>query len=287
MKIHAFKVYDRNGLTLSNIVDYINGLPLEDRFVNVGMHKIRLEEAKKTKSNGWYLNFSQARYYGPGRLSPENPIRDFDLEDFEDFGEETAAVYSDKCKALIVQYNHYGARFNNISSYLSYFCNVISNGKEDCGFNIIPIMQPGAIDKLDKMSFVKKFKCKIHIPHSDDGAVLNNKSLSDIIESDLVSYGDVLNLEISSSRGKEKKLPARVVRSAIKEIISSGIDVDVLQVDGSVDEDSPREPLDLLESRLEQNVSVPLGENRRLPLEERWSALVGIFKQWQHDGVLE
>lgn len=289
MKIHAFRISQRGTITLEEVLTHISSLPLDDRLRDISGCGIRLEDGRQGTSS-WFLDFGALQHDGPGRASPLDPIRDFDLEEHEGFGQETAAYYHINQKAFILQYNHFGPRISKIQAYLSDFARLLNKqagglATEDDGFMLIPILKPEAADRLKQMSIVKSIEIALFVP-----GVLASKfdfapSLRQILDGPLVASAESFKFQLSVSRKKGKSLSLEHVKQLAKDLLGVRDDVSTIQITAMESDDAPREPLDLLEARL---IADPVirKSGRRYARDDRWSALKHTFDIWLDNNQL-
>ena len=80
-------------------------------------------------------------------------------------------------------------------------------------------------------------------------------------------------------------LSLEAVKEMVSELLGLRDDVSAIQIMGMETEDSPQEPLDLLEARLEADPPV-VKTGRRYGRQERWAALMQTFDIWHGNGQL-
>jgi hypothetical protein len=117
MAVHLFEVRALHRTPpLAQLLERIHGDAIADRLRTVGHQEVRVETIAAPRSRGnntpyWLLDFTKIRFeHGPGKASREDPIESFELDADQGFGEETAVLYDPRRQAMLIQYNHYGAR---------------------------------------------------------------------------------------------------------------------------------------------------------------------------------
>jgi hypothetical protein len=290
MKIHSFKVAQRGAIAFGDVISHLMSLPIESRLRNVTGTDIRLEDASP---DGRYLDFGCIRHDGPGRASATDPITDFDLGDHEGFGQETAAYFEPgPAQILTVQYNHYGPRASKIQLYLLQFARIIGGKQETVdpsddkdGFSLSPVLKSEAAERLKHMGLVKKIKVSLFVPGVLAGNNLSQPSLGSLLSNPLVGSSETFSFSLSVSRTRGKTLSLEHVRQIAAELLGSRDDVSKIQITGMESDDSPREPLDLLQARLEADPPIPrIG--RRYDRKDRWAALKQTYDIWLSNGQL-
>lgn len=293
MKIIAFKVHERSDISLDNVLNYIKMLPYEERFYRTSNGNVRLEKAVRSQSGNWHLDFTKIRTSGPGKTPLAAPIEDFELNDGDGFGEETAVYYDKELSVIIMQYNHYGPRAPSISSYLYAFSRKISKkpvnidkNEEKDGFNLIPIMKPDARDKLQHMKLARSMVFSIHIPGINTDEINQNQSLGKILDNPLVAQAETLKVEIKASKKRDASLPLSLIKDAVRSLLGERANLTELKIVAREDEEAPAAPIDFLEARLQADVPLVLHGAQRYPLEERWEALQRTFQSWRERELL-
>jgi len=76
--------------------------------------------------------------------------------------------------------------------------------------------------------------------------------------------------------------------AAIREVrswLNKG-DVSRIRASAKDDENTPQEEIDLLNARLERDVQVRPGQDRRYPVNERWRALTQAYSYWRENDYI-
>ena len=66
MKIHAYRVFQAGPISLNQVFLHIQGLPLDQRLIDVSGTPLRVEEAIPG-GNEWSVDFAAIKREGPGR----------------------------------------------------------------------------------------------------------------------------------------------------------------------------------------------------------------------------
>ena len=119
MKFRAYQLSQADGYSFTDTLRHLDGLPLDNRFLDEGPGSIRLERLERRRGL-LYLDFVKWREHGPGHLRVGQPITGFavDVEQGDGFGEETAMLFDAQTGFLVVQYNHFGPRALSIADYI-------------------------------------------------------------------------------------------------------------------------------------------------------------------------
>ncbi|TIR15520.1 MAG: hypothetical protein E5X34_28915 [Mesorhizobium sp.] len=285
MKIHAFRAMQIGLVNLAQTLDHIGGLPLEQRLRDISGSQIRLEAAVHG-DNLWSLDFGGIRMEGPGRASANMPIQDFEMAEDEGFGHETAACFDGEF--LVLQYNHFGPRVARIREYLSRFGREIAGGANVDGeqlFNFVPVLKEDANERLAHMGLVKSMEISFYVPGIVANNGINRPSLSALLNTPLIGTASKVRIQISAARDRASSLALNQVRQAVDDLVGLREDVSELQLIAKETEDSPSEPVDFLEARLEADIPVQR-VGRRYGRNERWVALRQALDTWRANGQL-
>lgn len=136
---------------LSDTLKAFEQLPLEQR----KRSDIRLETVclipsdKDIPYDVWHLDFAKQRDIGPGKMSNKKGITDITLDDGEQFGEETAALYVPEKRWLLVLNNQYGVGTSRMANYF----NSLDPGNMQLHlmYSIYPKIDQSALAKMQAM----------------------------------------------------------------------------------------------------------------------------------------
>jgi len=292
MKIHAYRIVPRGNITLDAVLEHLSALSLQQRLRTVSDVQMRLEEGVK-QNNGWLLDFGMIRHDGPGRASATTPIADFDLQDDEGFGQETAAYFDPGTGFMTLQYNHYGPRQGRIQSYLYRFACALAGETEADelpearnGFTLVPVLKAEAANRLDRMGIVKNVEISFFVPGIVAQQGNTRQSLGSLLNMPLLGGAENVRIQVSASRGRAGSLIVNHVRQAVTDLLGLRENVAQLSVVAKETEDSPNEAVDFLEARLRADIPVPLGAGRRYGRDARLQALRQAFETWRANGQL-
>lgn len=293
MKIHAYRVTQRGTVPLPALLEFLQQRDHEGRVATLAEATVTLEEVTRDNLGNWRMDFAKLRQFGPGRASLTRPIASFDLDEDESFGEETAVYYDPSLEYMVIQYNHHGPRFNAIESYL--FDRLLvyrgQHGGGDVtvngnGFGVIPVLRPDTSARLQRMSLVKKLEFTAYVSGLSLDSHQAQPSLRQILNGPLVESAESITVCLNAGRSRASSLSLARARELIGELLGMREDISQLRIEGRDDEDAPREPLDLLEARLQADIPVPRGTDHRYGRAERWAALKQAFDVWRGDGKL-
>lgn len=288
MKIHAYRVIQAGPISLSQVFEHINALPLDQRLIDVSGIPLRVEEAAPG-TNSWAIDFAAIRHEGPGRAAIDAPIEDFDLEEEEGFGHETALYFNATNQFATLQYNHYGPRIARLQSYLYAFARRIAGDGLDAtqyGFGFTPVLKADAADRLNHMGIVKNIEVSFYVPGvlaQPDG---ERQSLNSFLDNPLMGSAERVRLQISAGRARATSLAVNHVKQLVTDLLGARDDVDALRITAQETEDAPKEPVDFIEARLEADIPVAR-VGRRYGRNERWAALRQAYDTWNANGQFQ
>jgi hypothetical protein len=290
VKIHAYKVVPRGQLSLDQVLAHLNGIPLDGRMRTVSDGEIRLESANKT-GDIWALDFGGLRPDGPGRASATTPISDFDMNEDEDFAQETAAIYNVASGYMALQYNHFGPRHGRIQGYLFRFSRLLAGLEEDVpndddhGFTLSPVIKRDSVARLNRADVIKNLDVSVFLPGLTELEEAKTQSLSSFLEHPILGNAEELRFQIRASRRKGATLDLAAIRRFVGEMLGLGGEVSSLQVHVKESEEDPSELLDLLDARLFVDVAIDR-EGRRYGRNTRWALLKAALDAWAAAGQL-
>jgi hypothetical protein len=183
-------------------------LPLDQRLIDLSGTKLRIEEAV-SGGNLWSVDFATIKHEGPGRAAVDAPIEDFDLEDQEGFGHETALYFDASTQFLTLQYNHYGPRIARIQSYLYHFARKLAGDGLDTiqqGFGFTAVLKADAADRLNHMGIVKNIEVSFNVPGVLAQPDNERQSLNSFLNNPLVSSAEKIRIQLSAGRARAGSL---------------------------------------------------------------------------------
>ncbi|MET4244607.1 DUF6731 family protein [Bradyrhizobium sp. RT10b] len=286
MKIHAFRVIQAGPISLQDVFSHIHSLPLDQRLIDSNGTPLRIEEAVPGTSV-WSVDFAAIKHEGPGRAAFDAPIEDFDLEDQEGFGHETALYFDASMQFLTLQYNHYGPRIARIQSYLYYFARSLAGEGLDTtqyGFGFTPVLKADAADRLNHMGIVKNIEISFYVPGMLAQQNTERQSLNSFLDNPLVGSAEKIRISLSAGRARAGSLAVNHVKQIVHDLLGARDDVDALNITAQESEEAPKEPVDFIEARLEADIPVAR-VGRRYGRPERWAALKQAYDTWNANGL--
>lgn len=293
MKVHAFRIVPRGNISLDAVLNHLVALPLPARLRTVFGVPMRLEFGNKRGNRYWLLDFGLIRHDGPGRASANAPIQDFDLQPDEGFGLETAAYFDTRSHFMTLQYNHNGARARRIESYLYSFERALAGQPEGderpddaSGFTFVPVVKPEAANRLQNVGIVKSIDVSFYLPGLLAQHAQQRRSLSALLDTPILGDAERVRLHVAAGQRRGASLRVQNVIRAVRDLLPMREQLYDLNVTAKAHEDAPSEPVDFLEARLEADMPILVGPNRRYGRDERFAALQQTHEIWSANGLL-
>jgi hypothetical protein len=223
--------------------------PLEQRLLQCGVHRVRLDEIVPfTQSDGhvnWHLKFSKFRDDNwPGVSASAEPAKDLLLNDDESLSEETLVVYSTRSDRLVIQYNHYGVRASTVKDYL----NQVSTSP--IGYSLTPVLTNEALQKYEAKQIVTAIEATIEGVTEADIAIMQGSSLEAALSKSVASQVSKFEFKFSvDARVKSNKVNRNWIEQLVDGIRNRGGENDTLRVAAKANEEDAVEVIDLLESK--------------------------------------
>jgi len=279
MKVHAFGV---NGLhdSMVNLLHEINITPLANRHRGVGARELRVEHIEQQDNGLWAIDFGSFRGgSGPGKATLEEPIEGIDIGNDQDFVEETACIFDPDSNHLIVQYNHYGAKIGAIQEFFNTF-----NNQGNFYFDFIPAYDADTEQQFENRQANRRIKFAIDPRMFDEGDFQRGTPLASAIAMGRDTNSARLELSISVSRERNRRLSQLTdgILTALKNKAEnepdavSKLEVGIENIDGRL------QVLDLIGQRLLRTFDIELGNDRRLPRNDRYAALELSLNEWRY-----
>jgi len=275
VKIDFYKVVlpDGSGTTFEALLDRIAQIPLHDDVRTRDIHgdPVRLQELRHHV--GWVEgdmvrtrmdNLPQKSNIETGQLGL------LDLDDDEGLGEEAAFLYDPGTHCLTIQRNRYGVSANAFAIY----CTEI--GRFEDIIQLEPIISADAVARLQEFRRVNRLE--IRVAGLEGGQALRDTpySLGHIARFADEYAGPIVNIEVSMGHRRGSLLPERVrgvvdwLRAQFRE---GAMDVRKIEVAGRAAPGDETQVLDLLESRIVEQRTVEMNQNRVVTYATRRNAL--------------
>lgn len=291
MKTHLFKLQRVDGTrSIKDLLDYIHLKDLGDRNRNINGHENRIEDLLFLTNDGVdcaLVNFVKLRMdHGPGRGSLDEPTESFRLKKSEGFAEETAALFDLTYNALIVEYNHHGARASALEDYLTRIIPTM-----DDRFEFLPRLDDRVMQKLGRMQTLSKMEVKVAPRKLTDGDKHKLLSISQALNfaeaadapSVTITLGGLPGMGAILNDKAWAVLNALTDRVAEDDALADERDraVKTLKVVGKERADSAPELLDLIKGRVYGEHELIAGADRRYSRDDRWEALKKDHLRWR------
>ncbi|MEK6382682.1 MAG: DUF6731 family protein [Burkholderia gladioli] len=293
MGVHLFQLRTAEGTPrLEPFLREMEQHELTSRLRDIGGQEVRLESivAPHTEDNDtpyWLLDFTKLRFeHGPGRASRIAPIAGFELEEDEGFGEETAALFDARHRAMLIQYNHHGVRSATIEHYFNLYVPDAPRGYE-----LILRMDDAAEVKFARKQILTKLHFKISPPRMSPAQRHAGVRLARALEMNDDLRGANIEVVISAGRSHNAMLNIQHVHRIIeplRRLIAEDAHrdhdhiVQKLEIEGKDDALAQAEAISLLTPKLEQRIAgLELGGDLRYTRRSRWDALLRARNGWR------
>lgn len=287
-KIHLYKLDSAEGSdSLEDMLQMIDGHPLENRVRKSGYQPYRLEEVivPTDAEPYWLVDFTKMRHDGgPGKASKATPVESFDMAGGFGFAEETAMLYDAKAGFIVMQYNHHGPRAQSISEYLS-----IYDPNQANSYEFMLQLNPSAQARLNNKKFFTRLKIRIAPSKLSQAYREANVGLVTALESQTkLAGGDVVFVDVGLDRENKGSLKLKNLLPAFLKMANHEPEaVSSLKISGRDEPDFPIDIVDLIGERLQSVIkSMPLDDGLRYPKAERYKALKRAYNGWKKENII-
>jgi len=270
MTVDFYRVDVSGDLDFQRLLADVSALPPEERNRIGASSPIRLQEYTHNGDvmEGDMLKIRMDEV--PLKASLNGPTRFIDLNDDEGIGEETAFYYYAPWRVLLFQRNRHAV---SASAFTWYF-NHIADGGPIIG--LAPILRSDIMQRLARMTIMRKLNVKIAGVENADIFRGEGHGVGAII--DLKEAFSAPNVSVSVSMGRRRgSLLVERVRETISGLLRvSGHDdrrLKKLAVEAQEDFAHTPELLDILKSKIIEEIAIDPTADRRLPYDRRKEAL--------------
>lgn len=288
MHVHLYKVIpDKKLQPLEHTLAQLVRSPLGNRVRQLGYQEFRLEEAIHPDRHWptWRIAVCKFRGEGPGLAKRDTPSMSMNLDDDEDFTEDTAMLFDPASKMIVMQYNHYGPRAGSVADYFSAWL-----GANDGAYELAPQLNQNVQARLKSKKQFTRVAFRVAPAMVTDAWKNNNVALTTMLEDQAKAWdGEWVTVVISlDARDPQSTLSVRDKLKALIGLSHESRDaVRLLQVSGRDDVGLRVDQIDLLAERLERTYNgLPLDQGRRVSMDSRWKALHDSYEHWKKDGLI-
>lgn len=281
--IYLFDVdWSSRAQLLSDTLKEFEGISLDQRWRNeIRLDHIELHPADATGKlpERYHLNFTKRRDIGPGKLGDAMPISSIQLEQDEDFGEETSALYVPSKKMLLVLHNQNGIGATRMMSYL----NALDPGSTRHFDYVAAVrLDAAAAGKLHDIDQLKSVDVTVKVDALQtcgDNVSISLAQASKQAEAQKIS----LRMQAKGTRKLPKFLDLKMAYEFIKSMQQRSDDVSVLRVKGKESrDDSSDQVIDLLKHKVKLSYRTTELEvkNHRYTEKSKMLLLDKALRQW-------
>jgi len=257
MKIDYYRVLigEEDQQNFDSIIEKISNFPNdESRNYFHNNIPIRLQEMEK-REHLWIGDMVKIRLNDiPPKTKMSGRQIDIDLDEDEGLGEETAFLYDQDVRVLVLQRNYTAVTAAGFTSYFKYFGNVKK-------LNLLPVVKPEAYQRMEKMNIVRRFEIDFAGLQNLSIAKGSGKGANAMV--DLANETDSPYQKVILSMGNQKGTIARI-RSFVEEVLSLFKEnVKKIKITGKEFIDGETEIIDLLEDRMVdiEELDLPRGDH--------------------------
>lgn len=293
MRVQRFKVRRHDARKMKKFEDMLSALgqlPLSSRVHSINNLDHRADDVTYDSVTGfWYFNVVKRRLgHGPGMYDPNQALTGFSLSFGQSFGEDTAGLYDPATKDLFLQYNHTGVRHTGLATYFSKVVGV------EPYYSIVPKLRRDAERKLQAQQVTRRLEVGFDITKMTSADLNSGNSLTQMAALGSGNGAEKIYITMTISARDPRKGLLQTVKSTLLNVLpmaglvrakvvggdqppvqqvtnSKGISK---QIVGSPD----FEPIDLIDGLMETERPVVLGADSRMPLSDRYAALLDAQK---------
>lgn len=285
MRIDLFKLRRPAAFDLAAHVTQLMTLPVVKRNAFRAETEMRLEHAEQ-REGFWLMDFVRLRMkQGPAKASLDSAVQGFDLDANEGFGEETAFLWDPTSDWCVSQYNHFGVRANAIAEYLK-----AHHLMQSIDMDLLPKIDETVHTKIRKKGLVvRQVQLSVAPMLLHDSDYDLKSGLGSAIKMLKKSGSDQIEIIVSARGSKSKSLNIDLPRidQWVRRLAGRGQPDDREQAITTArattrDPDGARsEVLDLLHHRVTTETPIAPGLDKRLPRDDRFSALIRAYHGWE------
>lgn len=266
---------------LGEVLAEYSRLPIERRWrADLRLENIEHFEADGVIDSDYYvLNFVKKRTIGPGKVASEIPVTDIGLNEDEQFGEETAALYLPSQRWLLILHNQYGVGPARMAEYF----NALAPGdvERQFDFKVAPRIDRTALQRMERMNNFSSVEIVASVgAFENTGANVGESVQQAAEESRAVRLS--LKLEANEIHQKGNSLSVASMRTLIDSLLRRGEEVQKIDVKGSENADTRDQVVQLIEHKVRsrRNASELLVENHRYTYTSKIDLLKRVCRGW-------
>ncbi len=275
MKIHYYSITIENSSeSIESVLSRIEKLNLSSREQDLSGTNLTAEYML-ANGNYFHTDFTLRRMTGgPGLAKRGQVTRDFKLAVDEGFGEQTAAVWSEK-GFVAIQYNHRGPKLVHIIRYLELFF------QDDAKLELEPFIEPDVWARFQSSSSHLSMECIINTRTLTEEQAGQNIPLQQALQWHQQTGSGKLHLRLYYGDGRPGG--AMNLIDHVRELFARREYVESLKVGVREDEDSPSEVLNLFNHQESGTVSdekLTQTAARRYTSDSRCNEIQALFEEW-------
>lgn len=215
----------------------------------------------------------------PGKMDLQGKDSPLDLKEDEGIYEETAFLYNPRLSVLLLQRNKTAVLDGDFVRYFK------AKGGTNCEIELSPILKKDVLDRLDKLTEVKKLVIKLKGPENltplkGQEGLLDLQMLELAKELRAVEY----TISVSSGRKKENFLSSKakdIAKKIFRHSSEQSLEVKKIEI-GGINQDDERDYLDLISDRMTEKHSIKY-TGKHILYTDKQDALRKIWEKYSLD----
>ena len=257
----------------STLLERAKALPDNDESRVVEIYKVPFRLQSSVNVNGiWEGELVRIRMTDvPVVASLTGELEQLELEDDEGIGEETAFLYHQQTRILVLQRNRLGVSAANLARYFSQLLNL------EASIFCDPILAGDAFQRLQEMRLIKKFE--LRVSGIDRMNIFHDQNLGveEVIALQEKFCAPNISIELSVGHRRDVSLIADRIKQTARSFLGFSNDPDgqvrKIEISGKYEDDGPTEVIDLLEYWIREEVVITPASSRFVSYLERLAAL--------------
>ena len=234
---------------LSDVLTEYSSLPIDQRWRgDLRLENIdRFQADEIVNSEHYVLNFVKQRSIGPGKVASTVPVSDIELDEGEQFGEETAALYLPSQRWLLILNNKHGIGPSRMAEYF----NAVDPGNMERHFDyaVAPCIDSNTLRRLKKMRNLTA----VEVVASVGAFEHSGADIGESVEQAAAAASAVrlsVRLEANEAHRKGNFLNFAQTSAFIGSLLRRGNEVQKLDVKGAENADTKDEVIHLIEHKI-------------------------------------
>lgn len=249
--VNLFDVFWNDDVSprLSDVLAEFSRLPMDRRWRgDLRLENIDHFQADEVVNAEYFvLNFVKQRSIGPGKVASAIPVSDIELDEGEQFGEETTALYLPSQRWLLVMSSMHGVGPSRMAEYF----NALDPGNMDRHFDytVAPCIDRNVLRRMERMRNLTAVEVVASVGAFEHSGV----DIGESVEQAAAAASAVrlsLRLEANEAHRKGSFLNFAQASAFIGSLLRRGDEVQKLDVKGAENADTKDELIHLIEHKI-------------------------------------